>query len=66
MEISDHQLIYYTGNFPVASRAYEQIEFFSLNNHTAEAYKEALSEVYFPNYENFGDVIKFTKTLLTN
>ena len=25
---------------------------------TAEDYKEALSKIYFPNYENFGDVNK--------
>ena len=29
-----------------------------LHQNTAEAYNEALSKVYFPNYENFSDVNK--------
>ena len=35
-----------------------QITFRSLKNYTAEAYKEALSRVYYENYENCGDVNK--------
>ena len=34
---------------------HKQITSRSLNNYTAAAYKGAMSEVYFPDYENFGD-----------
>ena len=36
----------------------KQITFRSLKNYTAEAYKEALGKVCFPDYENFSDVNK--------
>ena len=29
-----------------------------LKYYTSKAYKEALSKLYFPNYENFGDLSK--------
>ena len=60
MGLSDHQLIYCTRKF---SRnkvgTVKQITFCSLKKLiTAEAYKEALGKVCFPDYENFSDVNK--------
>ena len=61
--LSNHQLIYCTKKFSRTKvGTHKQITFRSLKNYTAEAYKEALSKVYFPNYENFSDVIKLMKT----
>ena len=37
---------------------HKQITFHSIKNYTAEAYKEALGNVYFPNDENFSEVNK--------
>ena len=55
--LSDHQLIYCTRKFSHAKvGTQKQIAFHSLKNYTAKVYKEALGKVYFPNYENFGDV----------
>ena len=57
--LEPHQLICCTSKFSrtkVETR--KQITLPSLKNYTAEAYKEVLSKVYFPNYENFGDVNK--------
>ena len=58
--LPDHQLIYCTRKF---SRnkvgTVKQITFCSLKKLiTAEAYKEALGKVCFPDYENFSDVNK--------
>lgn len=50
----NHQLIYCTRKFSKAM-THKQITSRSLNNYTAAAYKGAMSEVYFPDYENFGD-----------
>ena len=57
--LSDYQLIYCTRKF-ICTKAgtHKQITFCSLKHYTAEAYKEALGKVYFPNYENFSDVSK--------
>ena len=53
--LSDHQLLYCTKKFSCAKvGTHNQIAFRSLKNYT----EEALSKVYFPNYENFGDVNK--------
>ena len=59
MGLSDHQLIYCTRNFlRTKLQIHKQITFHSRKNYTAEAYKAALSKVYFANYENFDDVNK--------
>ena len=55
----NHQLIYCTRKFSCTKvGTHKQITFRSLKNYTAETYKKALSKVYFPNYENFGDANK--------
>ena len=55
--LPDHQLIYCTRNFSHAKvGTQKQTAFHSLKNYTVKVYKEALGKVYFPNYENFGDV----------
>ena len=57
--LSDHQLIYCTRKFSRTKLGtHKQIKFRSLKNYTAEAYKEALGKVCFPDYENFSDVNK--------
>ena len=57
--LSDHQLIYCTRKFSRTKLGtHKQITFRSLKNYTAEAYKEALGKVCFPDYENFSDVNK--------
>ena len=57
--LSDHELIYCTRKFSRTKvGTHKQITFCSLKNYTAEAYKEALSKVYFPNYEKFTDMHK--------
>ena len=57
--LSDHQLIYYTTKFSRTELGnHKQTTFRSLKNYTAEAYKEALGKVCFPDYENFSDVNK--------
>ena len=54
MGLSNHQL-----NFSCnKAGTHKQITFRPLKNYAAEAYKEALGKVYFPNYENFSDVSK--------
>ena len=65
--LSDHQLIYCTRKFSRTKLGtHKQIKFRSLKNYTAEAYKEALGKVCFPDYENFNDVIKLLKTSIKN
>ena len=55
----DDQLIYCTRKFSRSKvGTHKQITFRSLKNYTAEAYKEALGKVCFPDYENFSDVNK--------
>ena len=57
--LSNHQLIYCTRKFSHTKLGtHKQITFLSLKNYTAEAYKEALGKVCFPDYENFSDVNK--------
>ena len=60
MGLSDHQLIYCTRKFSCNKLGtIKQITFCSLKKLiTAEAYKEALGKVCFPDYENFSDVNK--------
>ena len=70
MGLSDHQLMYCTRKFSRTKvGTHKQISFCSLKNYTAEAYKERLGKVYFPNYENFSDVNKayenFIQKLMT-
>ena len=65
--LSDHQLIYCTRELSDTNVGnHKQIRFRSLKNYTAEACKEALGKVYFPNYESFSDVIKLMKTSFKN
>ena len=68
--LSDHQLIYCTIKCSHTKVViHKQITFHLLKNYSAEVYKDALSKVYFPNYENFGDVNKvyenFIKKLIS-
>ena len=59
MGLFDHQLICCTRKFSRTKLGtHKQITFRSLKNYTAEANKEALGDVNFPNYENFSDVNK--------
>ena len=55
---SNHQVIYCTRKFSRTKLGtHKQKKFRSLKHYTAEAYKEALGKVWFPDYEKFGDVI---------
>ena len=58
--LSDHQLIFCTRKVSRIKTgvAHKYLNFSSLKNYTADYYKEALKQVDFPNYENFGDVNK--------
>ena len=57
--ISSHHLIYCTRKFSRTKvGTHKEIPLRSLKSYTADAYKKALSKVYFPNYESFGDVNK--------
>ena len=57
--LSDHRLIYCTRELSYTKVGnHKLIRFRSLKNYTAEAGKEALGKVYFPNYESFSDVNK--------
>ena len=59
MGLSDHQLIYCTKKILRTKQGtHKQITFRLLKNYTAEAYKEALGKVCFPDYENFSNVNK--------
>ena len=59
MGLSNHQLIYCTRKFSRTKLGtHKQITFCSLKNYTAEAHKEVLGKVCFPDYENFSDVNK--------
>ena len=56
--VSDHQLIFCTRKISriKTGGAHKYLNFNSLNNYTADYYKEALKQIDFPNYEYFGDV----------
>ena len=56
--VSDHQLIFCTRKISriKTGGAHKYLNFRSLNNYTADYYKEALKQIDFPNYEYFGDV----------
>ena len=57
----NHRLVYCTRKFSRTKEGiYQQITFCSLKNYTAEA----LSKVYFPNYECFSDVNKAYKNFI--
>ena len=59
MGLSDYQLIYCTRKFSHTKLGtHKQITFCSLKNYAAEAYKEVLGKVCFPDYENFSDMNK--------
>ena len=55
--VSDHQLIFCKRKFSriKTGDAHKYLNFRSLKNYTADYYKEALRQVDFRNYENFGD-----------
>ena len=56
--VSDHQLIFCRRKISriKTGGAHKHLNFRSLKNYTADYYKEALKQIDFPNYENFGDV----------
>ena len=56
--VSDHQLIFCTRKISRIKTGgdHKYLNFCSLKNYTADYYKENLTQVDFPNYENFGDV----------
>ena len=58
--LSDHQLIFCTRKISSTKlgTTHKQITVRFLKNYTAQAYKEPLGKVCFPEYENFGDVNK--------
>ena len=59
MGLSDHQLIYCTRKLLYTKvRTHKQIPFRLLKYYTVDTYKQTLSKVYLPNYENFSDVNK--------
>ena len=55
--MSDHQPIFCTQKFSRIKTGGVQkyLNFRSLKNYTDDHHKEALKQVDFPNYENFGD-----------
>ena len=64
--LSNHQLIYCARKFSCTKAGtHKQITFRSVKNYAAEAYKESLGKVYFPNYENL-TWIKLMKTSFKN
>ena len=56
--VSDHQLIFCTRKISriKTGGTHKYLNFRSLKSYTADYYKEALKQIDFPNYENFGDV----------
>ena len=56
--VSDHQLIFCTRKLSRVKTGgvHKYLNFRSLKIYTTNYYKEALKQVDFPNYENFGDV----------
>ena len=56
--LSDYQLIFCTRKICriKTGGAHKYLNFHSLKNYTTDYYKEALKQIDFPNYENFGDV----------
>ena len=55
--LSGHQQIYCTTKFSLTKvGTHKEITFCSQKSYADEAYNEALSKVYFPNYENFSDL----------
>ena len=56
--VPKHRLIFCTGKISriKTGGVYKYLSFYSLKNYTADYYKEALNQVHFLNYENFGDV----------
>ena len=65
MGLSDYQLIYCTRKLSHTKvRTHKQMTFRLLQYYTVETYNEALSKVYFPNYENFSDVNKAYEKLI--
>ena len=63
--LSDHQLIYCTRKFSRTKLGtHKQITFRLLKNYTAEAYKETLGKVCFPDYESFSGVNKVSENVI--
>ena len=57
VEISDHQLIHYTGKTKrINHNRHNQIQVRSLKNYSAEIFTNALKTVHFPNYHIFSNV----------
>ena len=56
--VSDNQLIFCSRKISriKTGGAHKYLNFHSLKNYAADYYKEALKQVDFPNYTNFGDV----------
>ena len=56
--VSDDQLIFCTRKISRIKTCgtHKYLNFHSLKNYTTGYYKEALKQIGFPNYENFGDV----------
>ena len=65
VRLSDHQLIYCTRKFSRTKLGtHKQITFRLLKNYTAEAYKETLGKVCFPDYESFSGVNKVSENVI--
>ena len=63
--LSDHQLIYCTRKFSRTKLGtHKQITFRLLKNYTAEAYKETLGKVCFPDYESFSGLNKVSENVI--
>ena len=63
--LSDHELIYCTRKFlRTKLGTHKQITFRLLKNYTAEAYKETLGKVCFPDYESFSGVNKVSENVI--
>ena len=57
--LSNHHLIHCTRKFSCTKvGTHKENHILLTKKYTAEAYKEALSKVRFPNYENFSDMNK--------
>ena len=58
IDVSDYQQIFCTRKISRIKTGgiYKHLNFCSLENYTADYYKEALKQVEFPNYENFVDI----------
>ena len=54
--LSDHQLIFCTRKISTVKRGtHKQIKFHSFKHYSTDVFKETLSSINFPNYQNFND-----------